>query len=145
MILIAHRGNTCGADPTNENSPEYINKALNNGFNVEVDVWYKDGDWFLGHDSGQYVIDFKFLEQECLWLHTKDYNTFSRLLDIGEYLNFFYHTNEDYVLTSQGFIWAFPGMYGGKDTICVLPEINNTPTENFGGICSDYVVDYIND
>ena len=38
MILISHRGNVNGRFEDWENKPEYINDALNLGYDVEVDV-----------------------------------------------------------------------------------------------------------
>ena len=38
-IWIAHRGNTRGPNPEKENQPEYILQAINEGFDVEIDVW----------------------------------------------------------------------------------------------------------
>ena len=38
-ILIAHRGNTRGPKPEKENQPEYILQAIQEGFDVEIDVW----------------------------------------------------------------------------------------------------------
>ncbi len=145
MILISHRGNITGPNDLYENSPQYITTALEEGFDVEIDVRYCKNTWYLGHDWAQYEITFEFLQQQGLWLHCKDYIT---LLEMSKHeeLNFFYHTNEDYVLTSQQYIWAYPGKngFGGK-TICVLPELNNSGTRGFIGICSDYIKDYAND
>ena len=39
MILIAHRGNIDGPNPELENSLQYIDKAIDSGYNVEVDIW----------------------------------------------------------------------------------------------------------
>jgi hypothetical protein len=49
MKFISHRGNLSGRNPESENSPSYINMALKLGYDVEVDVWYIDGKWYLGH------------------------------------------------------------------------------------------------
>ena len=38
MILIAHRGNIDGPNPEMENNPQYIDKAIDSGYNVEIDV-----------------------------------------------------------------------------------------------------------
>ena len=54
MIYIAHRGLFNGPDKEKENSPAQINQALFKGYDVEVDVWFKDGKWFLGHDEPTY-------------------------------------------------------------------------------------------
>ena len=47
MILISHRGNINGPNPEMENDPRYIENTLGKGFNVEVDVWSNDSDFFL--------------------------------------------------------------------------------------------------
>jgi hypothetical protein len=138
MILIAHRGNVDG--PSNkENTPSYIFRALEMGFDVEVDVWYRCG-WYLGHDDPTYRVDLAYLETPGLWLHCKNYHALQGSLYAG--LHCFYHTDEDYVLTSRGFIWTFPGMPGGDRTICVLPEKNKQETSGFAGVCSDWVGRY---
>ena len=36
MIYISHRGNLTGPNKKWENNPEYIRKALDDGFNVEI-------------------------------------------------------------------------------------------------------------
>ena len=144
MILIAHRGNIDGPDSKRENSPEYIKDALNRGFDVEIDVWYHNNRWYLGHDKPQYEVCVQWLKKEArLWVHCKDYKTLDKIMELRPHaINFFYHTNENYVLTSQGFIWAFPDKPGGNNTICVMPELNNSSTDGFCGICSDYIGDY---
>ena len=144
MILIAHRGNISGPKKDLENKPDYITDALNNGFNVEIDLWLSKGGWYLGHDEPQYKTDFSFLNihSHLLWIHCKDYITFQTLIPYAKNLNFFYHTNEDYVLTSKNYIWAYPNQVGSKYTICVMPELNNSSVVGFAGVCSDYVGKY---
>ena len=38
MKLISHRGNIDGPQPDRENSPNYINEAIEAGYNVEIDT-----------------------------------------------------------------------------------------------------------
>ena len=47
MKLISHRGNINGPNKTEENSPEHILNAINNGYDVEIDVWFIDDKWYL--------------------------------------------------------------------------------------------------
>jgi len=145
MIFIAHRGNVDGPEPELENNPEHIVEALNRGFDVEIDVWYHEDGWWLGHDKPQHEVAYSFLKKEDrLWIHCKDYKTLSKMMELRPHaINFFYHTNEDYVLTSQGFIWAYPDKPGGNNTICVMPEWNNSSVDEFCGICSDYIERYL--
>ena len=60
MILISHRGNLNGKTD-DENKPKYIEEALSQGFDVEVDVWYDNKQFYLGHDEPQYLIQKDFL------------------------------------------------------------------------------------
>lgn len=142
MRLIAHRGNIHGPVPEQENKPSYIEEALDAGFDCEIDVWFVDNKFMLGHDEPQYEISRHFLWQGNLWVHCKNYEAMRELAIIHHLCNFFYHTDEDYVLTSHGYIWAYPGKPGDKKTVCVMPELNDTPIEGYWGVCSDYVGKY---
>ena len=53
MIIISHRGNLYGPDKENENKPGQIQKVLNLGYYVEIDVWLFDWKLYLGHDMKQ--------------------------------------------------------------------------------------------
>ena len=46
MLLISHRGNLNGIQKKRENSPTYINEALSKGYDVEVDVRFRDNKFF---------------------------------------------------------------------------------------------------
>ena len=51
MKIIAHRGNLNGPDPETENTPNQILKAIDAGFEVEVDMWFHGQNrLMLGHD-----------------------------------------------------------------------------------------------
>lgn len=141
MILISHRGNIDGPNPEQENRPEYIVKALQQ-YNCEIDVWLAEG-WYLGHDKPQYKVNYDFLKQDGLWIHAKNVAALERLVD-DDSVNCFWHQEDRYTITSQGYVWAYPGeptAFGSK-TICVLPEWNSSSTALFGGVCSDYIERY---
>jgi hypothetical protein len=74
MILISHRGNIDGKKPHFENSPSYIDEAIELGYDVEVDLWLVNDKFYLGHDEPQYEIDFKWIEDrdDRLWVHCKN-------------------------------------------------------------------------
>jgi hypothetical protein len=59
MILISHRGNLNGPNPERENHPDYIWEALRAGYEVEIDVWWVEGKFKLGHDEPQYDFPFR--------------------------------------------------------------------------------------
>ena len=140
MILIAHRGNLNGPNPEKENSPPYLNKALASGYNVEMDVWFVDGKWYLGHDEPGYEIDITFLLKEGLWCHAKNFEALERLLNLG--VHCFWHDEDEATLTSRGYIWTYPGKALTKKSICVMPEKASYETIECAGICTDYVVEY---
>ena len=76
MIHISHRGNIFGRVKESENDPIYIQQALDKGFDVEVDVWYIDNQFWLGHDKPQYQVKREFLQNRKLWCHAKNINAF---------------------------------------------------------------------
>ena len=47
MLYISHRGNLDGINKEFENKPPYILNALKKKFNVEVDIWFKKGEFFV--------------------------------------------------------------------------------------------------
>ena len=74
MKIISHRGNIRGPVPGRENAPSYIDCALGNGYDVEIDVRSVNGELWLGHDEPQYKITWNWIfhRQFNLWLHCKD-------------------------------------------------------------------------
>lgn len=147
MRLISHRGNINGKFESYENEPNYIKKALDNGYDVEVDLWVKDRKMFLGHDEPQYGIilsDFWLQQKNRIWWHCKNIEALEFCKDMGKYRisNFFWHQEDDYTITSNGFIWAYPGKKLNKYSIAVMPELNNDNIKGCFGVCSDYIEKY---
>lgn len=144
MIYISHRGNLTGPNNKFENSPEYIQAALDAGYSVEIDLRMDNGTLYLGHDFGQYLVEYEWLKvrQTHLWIHCKDREAFEFCL--GKQLHCFWHEDDDYTMTRNGYVWAYPGNEkAGKFTILVLPEYHHSIDEISKlpcfGICSDYV------
>ena len=143
MYFISHRGNISGIEKENENKPKYIENALKLGFDVEVDVRFENGEFYLGHDFNQYKIDKKFLLNEKIWCHAKTSEAIQALKKIKAH--FFWHQEDDYTLTSKGFLWTYPGKKLLPESICVLPENTNYEKIDCEGICSDNIENYKND
>ncbi len=147
MRLISHRGNISGRNPEKENSPEYITNALDLGFDVEVDIWYVYGKYFLGHDNPTFEVTKDFINsiKDRSWFHCKNEDALSNLNDDFDQINFFWHDSDKYTITSMGYIWAFPGEKIIKNSIILFPE-NYPENKNqillSSGICSDYIEDY---
>ena len=79
--LISHRGNITGKTK-HENDPEYIVTALDQGYDVEVDVSFKDNNFWLGHDKKKYRINIDFLNDNRLWCHLKNTECLKQIVDI---------------------------------------------------------------
>lgn len=145
MILISHRGNISGRIIEKENHPEYIDIALRLKYDVEVDLWANGSKLFLGHDSPEYEIDFIWIgfRKEKLWLHCKNMEAIE-FCNSKENLNYFWHETDTVTLTSKKFIWAYPGKQPIKNSISVLPELNNDDISECIGVCSDFILNYKN-
>jgi len=144
MILIAHRGNVNGKNSADENHPDYLMKAVNLGFDVEVDVWFLDQKFILGHDEPQYEVSLKFLLNKNFWHHAKNLPALYQLVSNKNknLINCFSHDTDDAVLTSQGWIWTYPGKQLTPRSIAVMPErVPGWDLSNVAGICSDYLID----
>lgn len=147
MIYISHRGNLNGKKPHLENKQEYIDDALDMGFDVEVDVWYIDGIFWLGHDGPQYKIDFDWLDNRShrLWVHCKNKEVVEYFIE-NDYqtanINWFWHEEDTMVLTSFNYVWVYPGKQPVKKSIAVMPEIYKDDISQCLGICSDVIKKY---
>ena len=142
MYYIAHRGNING-ESKDENHPDHINKAVKKGFNVEIDVWYNDRKYILGHDAPQYEVEIEFLKNNLFWCHAKNLDALNQMLKHDD-IHCFWHQQDQYTLTSKKYIWAYPGQNLTPNTICVMPEktMNTFDYKNIfycEGICSDYI------
>jgi hypothetical protein len=139
MILISHRGNTIGSDPR-ENKPSFIDKAIKDGFDVEVDVWFKENKLLLGHDSPQYIVDLEFLKTRPLWCHAKNFEAL--LFMLRNDIKCFWHEEDDYTLTSSNQIWTYPLKKVEKTSIIVCKTLDDTKRyikKDIFGVCSDFV------
>ena len=152
MRLISHRGNIDGKNLQLENNPKYVNTARAKGYDVEVDLWYCDGFFWLGHDEPQYEVTLNWLSKRSgsLWIHCKDLKTIEELkhleITMGfKKLNYFYHNTDDITLTSHGDIWAYPGKQPIRNSIAVQPELHDDDTSECYGICSDNIKNYTDD
>jgi len=140
MELISHRGNINGPNPEMENDPRYIENTLARGYNVEVDVWSKGSDFYLGHDNPQSQVSEMFLKHGSIWCHAKDIKTFHKLIEIGAHC--FSHDQDEVALTTKGYLWSTYGKDMTDKSICVMPPRNVELPKNIVGVCSDYVEDY---
>lgn len=141
MIKIAHRGNTNGPSER-ENEPAYLQDAIAQGFDVEVDVWVTGGEVFLGHDEPTYKVSIEYLKSigSNAWYHCKNLLALEYFLSNMPELNFFWHEEDRFTLTSKGHIWTYPGQPVTEKSIIV--DLGASNGGRYGdiphGVCTDY-------
>ena len=145
MKLISHRGNITGRNTELENKPEYIDAAIELGYDVEVDVWYKDEDFWLGHDEPKYKISLEYLSKPGLWCHAKNSDALYQMsINADKIMHYFWHQEDDYTITSQGYLWTYPGKKPYPNSICIGdPALYSK--QSIYGICSDEIGEFRND
>ena len=142
MKIISHRGNIRGPVPGRENAPSYIDCALGNGYDVEIDVRSVNGELWLGHDEPQYKItwDWIFHRQFNLWLHCKDLEA----AKMCQVFQSFCHEGDAFTFTSGKKIWLHD-LSQTVDDKTIIPLLSKNDIKKFAtkyssayGICTDY-------
>ena len=144
MRLISHRGNLNGPNKERENHPDYIWEALQAGFEVEIDVWWVNGKFILGHDEPQYKIDHNWLDKRrnYLWLHCKNIEAAKECWAYHS----FCHSSDPFTYTSTGKIWLHD-LEQTFDDATIIPLLDWEMVDSFKthiknevpyGICTDY-------
>jgi len=139
MKIISHRGNVRGPIPDRENRPSYIDCAIGNGYDVEIDVRLIAGQLWLGHDEPQYKVEHSWLQprKEYLWIHCKD---LAAAKECWEYQSFC-HTSDPYTYTSTGKIWLhdFSMKIDNNVIIPMIDDIDYAPMKGKPyAICTDH-------
>lgn len=145
MKFIAHRGNFAGPDPAVENTIEYLRDAYNRGYDVECDLLSHRGVLYFGHDEPQGVADTNFLQQPGVWCHAKNLEALELLMSMRT--NCFWHDVDKCTLTSQGYIWCYPGE-NVQHPKAIWLDLSGIPlpdqVEGIYGYCGDKVNENIN-
>lgn len=137
--FISHRGNLYGPKPELENNPTYIEETISKGYDCEIDAWFIDGSFYLGHDEPTYKVEESFFNNDKLWVHAKNLDALTKLRDLD--VHCFWHQSDDFTLTSRGYIWTYPGKKVTNKSIIVIwgSEVDEETLNNTYGICADYV------
>ena len=148
MRLISHRGNLSGPNPENENTLLHIQRAIDRGYDVEIDVRLLDGQLYLGHDSPDYPVELSWLleRKDHLWIHAKNFKAMDFLLPHD--FRVFYHSVEKHVVIGNTkTAWSCDLMEATEKS--VVPMIGLDDVEKykglaagFYGVCSDYIGEF---
>jgi len=134
---ILHRGNSEGSDC--ENNPQILYKRLEEGWDIEIDVWKINGDLYLGHDCPQTLIGINepLLSNPLTWIHCKNLDAYFYFREHTqtEKYHFFSHDKDDFAITSKGLIWSNIGReINSSGTI----RVTKSNEKNGIGICTDW-------
>lgn len=163
-LIISHRCNLNGPDPKTENTIEAIQKCIQARVDIELDIWYTNGKFFLGHEGpttefNPFIFDFG---DSRIWFHCKSIETMDILYkqhfhfwegqNWGNQYRLFFHDKDDMTLTSNQEFWTYPGRKLYSNSIAVMPEYQNYEyrsyvsklflEEKIKGICSDFPLDW---
>ena len=149
MKFISHRGNTVGRHKIYENCPSTIQNVISNGYGVEIDVWYKNNKFFLGHDEPEWEISDQFFKNnyQQLLIHCKNDEALFRLNTIP-ILELFTHADDPFTLSSKNIILIHPHTVSNlRKGILMMPEMSHYTIDEileFDGIVSDNIKFYEN-
>mgnify|MGYP001254295036 FL=1 len=138
MRLISHRGNLDGPQECDNviSTLEEVSKEML----VEVDVWYMQHGWYLGHDGPERAVSFDFIANPNFILHAKNLQALCKLT--GTNLHYFWHQEDDFTLTSKQLIWTYPRKEVTPRSIIVCQtaeEAVEYSTKDVWGICTDFI------
>jgi hypothetical protein len=150
MKPISHRGNLEGKIGSNENTTHYVNQAMEKGYDVEIDVRFKDNTLYMGHDEPdeEIIPDWLLKNADRLWIHCKDLDSMifiSKSPILHNQLNYFGHSQDPFVLTSKGFLFCLPSDNLDSNCVLVMPEHFNftlKPSNNAYAVLTDYPTKY---
>ena len=161
--IIAHRANLYGPNPNTENTIEAIQDCIKHDIDMELDIWYKNGKFYLGHDEPRLEFDpFTYnFEKVYVWFHCKTIETLDKLLTVQFYRSqnysnqyaVFFHDKDATTLTSENNFWTYPGKDLFKKSIAVMPEYVSKEYEKYtkelflnnmiAGVCTDYSLEWV--
>lgn len=166
MKIISHRGNLNGPNQNTENTIDAIEKALQSGFGVEIDIWYFASRFWLGHDSPETSFSFDTLirwsnmyADQNLYVHCKNIWALEEMTKIQKSnIIPFFHDVDQCVLLRDNIIWVHPKAIYSVDEVsrnkCIAVvskcktikyDLNlDISFETWYGICTDYPIDVRN-
>lgn len=72
-----------------------------------------------------------------MWIHCKNFEALDYFSKQKENYNYFWHQEDDFTITSKGFIWTYPGKEVGD--LSVIVDLEGDSVYNCYAICSDYL------
>lgn len=164
MRIISHRGNLTGPDKIRENKELALIEALEKGFDIEFDIWYVAGRFWLGHDTAEisFSVDTlihwssKYMDR-MFYVHCKNLWALEELSYISKNnIIPFCHDMDQAILLKDNTIWIHPNALSNSSkrdkSIAVFSTCKTAKYDvsldidfsDFYGICTDYPIDLRN-
>ena len=143
LILISNRGNLDGVQEDQENTPNYIQAALREGFAVACVVEAHHGAFLLPTPHGYYPLPYSLLSNPKVWILAADAITLDALCAVNAHA---VPAGAQVALTSVHYLWCLPGTDLTPRSIAVYPEYANPDWlahSEPAGVCSNEIVRYL--
>jgi len=95
MRVISHRGNVFG--PGSQCERKNIERAYELGYDVELDVWIVNEQFYVGHDEPLYELPLEWIDSamaDRTWFHAKNIFAYNALKGLG--VRTFMHADESW-------------------------------------------------
>jgi len=123
MIYISYHGNIFDKNIDLENDLSYISNAINNNYNVLIDIELINDDYYLCNKKSKIELDFINKNIDYLWFNCLDNNT---------HLNLIKKFNNAKILNNNNIVYL-PELNKNKY------DIRNLKETSYIGICSSYI------
>jgi len=145
---ISHRGNLIRINKDKENSPDYVQIAIDAGFDCVVDVLYIEGVIYFGTANHLYIVDLEFIAKNNrqLWLRCANPQTLHYFFSLSHQMECKMFLIDEHLTTNQC-LWlsSYNHIQTLDRVVIVMPEWSEWKTySNALGICSNYI-EYIRD
>lgn len=140
-IYISNRGNLAGKDPDEENKPDYLERALEEGLCVKTDIWVIKDRTVTGTEHPSTGINLNVFDKEKLLIQARNPTALLFLLKEGYHC--FWRQSDNFIMTNRNFVLSYAGSIFPK-SIMMEPEDNAILINNdYVGICSDFISGYV--
>jgi hypothetical protein len=143
-IIISHLGNLNGRQETHENTLAYVQRAMQLGWHVCIDVVQRGGRFLLPHAQGFDGAPPAFFSHQRVWCRAADPVTLDALCRINAHT--VPATTAPFTLTSVQFLWTLPPHELTDRAIAAFPEFADSAwlaDSDPAGICTNYPETYV--
>ena len=141
MLYISNRGNLSGRNPEEENSLEYLQEAVANGYCVKTDVWVIRGRLVTGVEEPTKAINLNNFAKDRMLIRARNSPALLFLLENGYHC--YWRESDNIILTNKNFVLSFNNSLIPK-SIVMNPEDNPIyDWSDYLGLCSDFISGYV--